>query len=127
MQRLALKDFAFSDGTTIPAGQTVAVPGYALHHDGVRVLLPLILGGSLIHFSSQTIYDNPDEFDGFRFAKLREDEYDGVTKYQMANTARDYVPFSHGKHAWYVAICHKFTPLICLAHVALVGSSQLLN
>jgi cytochrome P450 len=51
--------------------------------------------------SSQTIYDNPDEFDGFRFAKLREaDEHDGVTKYQMVNTAPDYVTFGHGKHAW---------------------------
>jgi hypothetical protein len=63
--------------------------------------------GKIFMFSSQTIYDNPDEFDGFRFAKLREkDEYERVTKYQMVNTAPDYVTFGHGRHAWYVAICH---------------------
>jgi hypothetical protein len=51
MQRVALKDFTFSDGTTIPAGQTVAVPGYAIHHDEVSVSLPLILilGEYFIH------------------------------------------------------------------------------
>jgi hypothetical protein len=37
MLRVALKDFTFSDGTTIPAGQTVALPGYALQRDGVGV------------------------------------------------------------------------------------------
>ena len=35
------------------------------------------------------------------------DEHDGVTKYQMVNTAPDYVTFGHGKHAWYVVICHQ--------------------
>ena len=105
MQRRTLKDFTFSDGTTIPAGQTVALPGHALHHDGVSISTTQ---SGRIHFSSQTIYDNPDEFDGFRFAKLREaDEHDGVTKYQMVNTAPDYVTFGHGKHAWYVVICHQ--------------------
>jgi hypothetical protein len=50
MQRVVLKDFIFSDGTTIPAGQSVAVPGYALHHDGVSGSLPLILKQLSIHF-----------------------------------------------------------------------------
>jgi hypothetical protein len=50
MQRVALKDFTFSDGTTIPAGQSVAMPGYALHHDGVSVSLALFLGQLSIHF-----------------------------------------------------------------------------
>ena len=51
----------------------------------------------------QAFYENPGEFDGFRFYNLREeDEQDGVTKYQMVNTSTDYVTFGHGKHAWWV-------------------------
>jgi hypothetical protein len=46
------------------------------------------------------------------------DEHEGVTKYQMVNTAPDYVSFGHGKHAWYVAVCHK--PY--LASVLMCGS-----
>ena len=49
----------------------------------------------------QAFYENPGEFDGFRFYNLRDkDEQDGVTKYQMVNTSTDYLAFGHGKHAW---------------------------
>ena len=34
-----MKDFTFSDGTTIPAGNLVAVPLEAIHRDPVRVCL----------------------------------------------------------------------------------------
>ena len=82
-------------------GMLFIMMGWAFHYHWFWDNLQFI-------FSSQTVYDNPNEFDGFRFAKLREsDEHDGVTKYQMVNTAPDYVTFGHGKHAWYVVICHQ--------------------
>jgi len=33
--RKVMKDFTFSDGTTVPAGVTVAAPAFALQHDKV--------------------------------------------------------------------------------------------
>ena len=35
ISRMTLKDFTFSDGTTIPKGQIVSVPGWAIHQDDV--------------------------------------------------------------------------------------------
>lgn len=38
MGRKVLKDFTFSNGTVVPAGNVVAVASYATHHDEVRIL-----------------------------------------------------------------------------------------
>jgi cytochrome P450 len=79
MNRLALHPFTFSNGVTVPAGTVIAAPAAAVHTDG-------------------EIYPNPNEFDGFRFAKLR--ECDGVTGQQITSTSADYLIFGYGRHAW---------------------------
>ena len=78
MERKAVKDFAFSDGTIIPAGTFLAVAEFALHHDADN-------------------YDRPDVFDGFRFAKGDSES----TKHLMVTTSNDYISFGHGRQAWY--------------------------
>ncbi|KAH9970800.1 cytochrome P450 [Russula compacta] len=55
MTRLALRPFTFSNGVTVPAGTLVALPQAAIHTDG-------------------DIYANSDQFDGFRFSKVRDTE-----------------------------------------------------
>ena len=79
--RLAIKTYTFSDGTTIPKGTLLAAP------------LPPIQ-------SDETIYSNPDLFDGFRFSNLREREGESA-KHHCSNTATEYLHFGHGQHAWY--------------------------
>ena len=79
--RLALRPFTFSNGVTVPAGTVIAAPSDSIHRDG-------------------EIYPNPDEFDGFRFAKLRESDGVAVPGYQATSTSVEYLPFGHGRHAW---------------------------
>ena len=47
------------------------------------------------------IYENAAKFDPFRFARMRETEGEG-TKHQFVSTSLDYLPFGHGRNAWYV-------------------------
>ncbi len=83
MRRIALRPFTFSNGATVPADTYVAVPLAAIHTD-------------------EEIYPNPEEFDGFRFAKLRERDGDTVpvAGYQSTSTSWDYLEFGYGRHAW---------------------------
>jgi cytochrome P450 len=79
--RLAMRPFTFSNGITVPAGTVVAAPLSAIHTDA-------------------EIYPNPDEFDGFRFAKLRERDGDGMTnRHQTGTTSITHMPFGHGRLA----------------------------
>ncbi|KAI9511438.1 cytochrome P450 [Russula earlei] len=79
--RLALRPFTFSNGTTIPAGTLVAAPLNAIHRD-------------------EEIYSDPEEFEGFRFAKLREDSKDGMaSRHQAGMTSPAHLPFGHGRLA----------------------------
>ncbi|KAI0804683.1 cytochrome P450 [Irpex lacteus] len=79
MQRLALKDYVFKDGTFIPKGTFVSVAQRATH-------------------TERDYYENPYTFDPWRFSRIREEE--GNATKQMATTASvDYVPFGLGKHA----------------------------
>lgn len=69
---------------TIPAGTLISLPLRAVHTDG-------------------EIYPNPEEFDGFRFLKLREREGDtAVAKHQTVSTSSEHLPFGLGRHAWCV-------------------------
>ncbi|KAK7058630.1 hypothetical protein VNI00_002266 [Paramarasmius palmivorus] len=77
--RKPLQDFTFSDGTVIPAGTFVATATRALHFD-------------------ESHYTNPDEFDGLRFHRLREELGDNL-KYQMVTPGDNYLSFGAGKHA----------------------------
>ena len=79
--RQALRPFTFSNGITVSAGTDVACPLSAVHTDG-------------------EIYPNPDEFDGFRFARLREGEDGMANKHQAGTTSTTHLSFGHGRHAW---------------------------
>jgi cytochrome P450 len=82
MDRLALRPLKLSNGMTIPAGTLAAIPASATHRD-------------------EMTYPNPDEFDGFRFAKLREDGGETVTsRYQAVSTSTEHVAFGLGRHTW---------------------------
>jgi cytochrome P450 len=79
--RLALRPFTFSNGVTVPAGTLVSFPASATHTD-------------------ERIYPNADEFDGFRFAKLRGSKEDTVTsRYQSASPSSEHLAFGLGRHA----------------------------
>jgi len=81
LTRLALRPFTFSNGMTVPAGTLVAAPLSAIHTD-------------------EEIYSNPEEFDGFRFAKLRENS-EGLmaSRHQAGTTSTAHLPFGHGRLA----------------------------
>jgi cytochrome P450 len=89
MTRKVLKPFTFSNGVTLPTGAYVAAHLHAVHHDG-------------------SLYENPEEFDGFRFVdekpKADADAEKVVHKPRqtMYTTSKTYLAFGHGRHAWYV-------------------------
>jgi len=77
-----LRPFTFSNGVTVPAGTEIAIPSSAAHRD-------------------ERIFTNPDVFDGFRFAKLREIEGDKPTnRYQTVTISHEQLAFGVGRHAW---------------------------
>jgi cytochrome P450 len=99
-RRKVLKDFTLSNGMVIPAGNTLAFAGIAMHRDDVSrrlYLLPRTENINIRH--AKEYFQNPEQFDGFRFAKLREAEDDQV-KYQTVALGREYVTFGVGRHAW---------------------------
>ncbi|KAI0640730.1 cytochrome P450 [Trametes meyenii] len=79
LTRIAMKDVTLADGTLIPRGTLVSAASYPTHHD-------------------ESLYADPELFDPFRFARMREEE-GGATRHQFVNTSVDYMPFGHGKHA----------------------------
>jgi cytochrome P450 len=82
MSRLALRPFTFSNGVTVPAGTLVSIPASEANRD-------------------ERIYSNPDKFDGFRYAKLRESEGDTTTsRYQMVSPSSEHLTFGLGRHTW---------------------------
>jgi cytochrome P450 len=82
VNRLALRPFTFSNGVTIPTGTLISMPGSAIHRD-------------------KAIYHDPDTFDGFRFAKLRESEGETTTsKYQTVSASSEHLAFGLGRHSW---------------------------
>lgn len=80
--RLALTPYTFSNGITIKKGTFVGVPIWPIHMD-------------------ESIYENAQTFDGFRFSKLRE-KFKANPKFNASSTSVDYLQFGHGPHAWYV-------------------------
>jgi Cytochrome P450 len=83
MERKALKDFTFSDGTFIPKGTHVAAVSGPVNMD-------------------EEIYEDPLTFKPFRFAEAREgaDDARAAVKNQMITTSPQYLLFGHGRHAW---------------------------
>lgn len=76
MSRTVIKPFRFKDGTYIPAGTALSSPG-----------LPMQLDAQY--------YDNPEQFDGFRFTRMAKRHY-------MITTGVETQLFGHGRHAWHV-------------------------
>ncbi|PAV15395.1 cytochrome P450 [Pyrrhoderma noxium] len=80
MRRKVLKDYTLSDGTHLPKGTLVAVNSHAVHHNS-------------------ELYDNPNEFQPFRYSSIRDQSLEESTRNQMVATASSYIGFGHGKHA----------------------------
>jgi len=99
MGRVARKDYTFAGGTFIPQETIVRVNSTPAHNDPEK-------------------YNNPDQFDGFRFAKMRLLQ-DG-RKYDMVTTSPEFLLFGHGRrHACpgrFFAACEL---KIMLAHTVL--------
>ena len=74
-----------SDGTLLPAGTHFCMASHAILHEAGQ--LP---GG-----------DNPDKFDPFRYARLREDHNHpaNASRFQFATTSENSLHFRHGKFA----------------------------
>lgn len=77
-----MKDITLSDGTFLSKGTLVVAAAHSTHHDEAN-------------------YPDAATYNPFRFAKMREDEGEGL-KHQFVNTSLDYISFGHGRHAWYV-------------------------
>ncbi|KAI9511491.1 cytochrome P450 [Russula earlei] len=81
MDRHVLRPFTFSNGVTVPAGTVVMASINGIHTDA-------------------DTYSNP-EFDGFRFARLREsDEVGTASKHQAGIASSVYLPFGYGRYVW---------------------------
>jgi len=83
LQRCALVDYTFSDGTTVPAGTLVAVPSSSVHLDA-------------------DIYEDPLKFDGFRFVKMKARaglDGDSDKKFDIVTSSAEFVAFGQGRHA----------------------------
>ncbi|TFK17810.1 cytochrome P450 [Coprinopsis marcescibilis] len=81
--RMVLKDFRLSNGVVVPAGCSISVASYPVH-------------------LNPDIYNNPETFDGFRFAKSKDAEVmedaERLTN-QMVTLDYNYLLFGHGRNA----------------------------
>src|SRR5947207_12251429 len=89
-RRKVMKPYTFADGIKVPAGETLAVPSGAIHLDN-------------------TVYENAEVFDGFRFYKMRDSLRDGANHHlsSCVGTSTDYLSFGHGSHPWYHSLIWK--------------------
>ena len=87
-----MKDFVFSDGIVIPKGTLIGVAIRPVHHE-------------------EKFYENANVFQPFRFFEMHEENREGA-KGQLVSTAIDYLPWGHGKHAWYDAFLRAIKYLI---------------
>jgi cytochrome P450 len=91
MSRKVRKPFTFSNGFQAPVGMTISAHLYATHHD-------------------ESLYPHADEFDGFRFVPVAEEDGAKETgtgtglKKTMYTTSSSYLAFGHGRHAWCVLL-----------------------
>ncbi|KAH9975536.1 cytochrome P450 [Lactifluus volemus] len=81
VSRLVLRPFTFSNGVTVPPGTLVAAPACAALTD-------------------EEVFTNPDQFDGFRFSKLRGcDEDAAASRHQVVSISAKHLAFGLGRHA----------------------------
>ena len=103
LSRVAVKDFTFSDGTTIPRGTSIS------------------FSADKVHFNDK-VYEDPLRFDGFRFSKMREESTKNVG---MISSSPDHIPFGHGRHTCpgrYFAACEL---KLMLAHIIMTYDVKL--
>jgi cytochrome P450 len=78
MRRYVTKDVTLQDGHFIPKGSSIGVSS---------------------HWSwDSSIYENPNEFDGYRFVKMAEDPKK-EREAQFVSTSPQHLAFGHGSHA----------------------------
>jgi cytochrome P450 len=73
-----MKPFTFSNGVTIPKDTIIILPFMDIHYD-------------------ESIYENTNEFDGFRFNRRLERDGENV-KYHTINISEEYLQFGNGYH-----------------------------
>ncbi|RDL40499.1 uncharacterized protein BP5553_00478 [Venustampulla echinocandica] len=78
VQRSTVVPYTFSDGLYLPANTMLAFPTYEVTHD-------------------PDIYPNPDEFDGLRFYRMR--EQGDAAKFHYATVSNESTNFGAGFHA----------------------------
>lgn len=78
MRRRALESVQLPDGTTIPKGASILVSSH--------------------NQWDPSIYPNPEEFDGYRFLRLRQLPGQENSS-QLVSTGVNHLGFGHGKHA----------------------------
>lgn len=79
-QRKTLKPITLSDGTYLPANTYLFSPSTAISGD-------------------PSVYENPDEFDGLRFYKMRQNTPEDDMRYQLISTGSTQMHFGIGRHA----------------------------
>jgi hypothetical protein len=101
MNRKVIEDFRFSDGTLLPKDSWVAVSNLAMHLDKVRDVPKKTKTKKCLSIC-QDYYQNPETFDGFRFAKMAEQDVKegGYSKHGVSTLSTEYILFGHGRHAW---------------------------
>ena len=107
MQRVAVKDYTFSDGTMVPRGTTVAVAMDNVHRN-------------------EKNYPDALTFDPWRFVKLKEQDATG-RRFDIVTTGLDSLAFGHGRHACpgrYFAACEL---KLMLAHAVMNYDVKLEN
>ncbi|EEP78020.1 conserved hypothetical protein [Uncinocarpus reesii 1704] len=77
--RVVRKSLTLSDGTRLPKGTHFGMASYSILQD-------------------PAIIENPHEFDGFRYKRIREDPKE-ANKHQFASTDSNNIHFGHGKYA----------------------------
>jgi cytochrome P450 len=97
ISRGVMKKVVKPEGVTIPSGHhlpygsKVGVTSYAIHHD-------------------ESVYKDAYAFDAFRFCKApgEKGQYNtadtGLKAPNMVTSSDQFMAFSHGRHAWYVAL-----------------------
>lgn len=89
--RTVLKDYTFSDGTTLPKGTQIAWPMWGVYNSEKSEMLSP-------EYNAETGNPGPEVFDGFRFARLRE-QPGREGKHQTVLTNSESLNFGHGYQA----------------------------
>lgn len=79
MHRLVLEEITLSDGTLLPKGS--------------------VIGVSADRMWNPSVHENPAQFDGFRFQRMRDQPGGSTNQAHLVSTSVNHLAFGHGKHA----------------------------